>query len=62
VEEGDKGLEVFLPDAAEMVTRKSHRQLAASVLAIHEVAMREKTGDRRRRVFVELLLKLLARW
>lgn len=61
VEKNDNGLEIYLPDTEKMDTKKSNRQLAASVIAIHEVAMREKTGERQR-VFRELLLKLLARW
>jgi len=61
VEDRANGLDISMPDVEDMQTKRSHRQLAASILAIHEVAMREKAGDRRR-VFTELLLKLLARW
>jgi hypothetical protein len=55
-------LEMSIPDMEDIETKKSHRQLATAVLAIHEVALHEKTRDKQRHIFMSLLLKLLARW
>ncbi len=57
-----KAVEVILPKIEELKTKKLHRQLAAATLAVYEIAMQEKTCDRQRAVFTELLLKLLTNW
>jgi hypothetical protein len=61
VEHADS-IEITVPHADEVPTRKANRQLAASILAIYEVAAREKTRTKQQQLFTELLLKLLARW
>ena len=57
-----KGVEIVLPNPEDLRTKKSQRQLAAAALAIYEIAMQEKTRDKQRAVFTELLLELLAGW
>ncbi len=62
VKERQEQIEVFLPLAEDLDTKKANRHLALSILAVFEVATREKTRDKQRKLFTELLLKLLARW
>ena len=57
-----KGLEVALPAEGRIDTKKSNRQLAASILAIFEMAMKERSLRRKREVFQQSLLELLAQW
>lgn len=54
--------EVLVPAPDELETKKPYRQLASALLAIYEIAMREKARDKQRRVFTDLLLKLLSGW
>jgi hypothetical protein len=61
--EGRKNqISLILPSPDDLDIKKSNRQLALSLLAIFEIATREKTRDKQRKVFTDLLLKLLARW
>jgi hypothetical protein len=53
---------LVLPSPEDLDTKKGNRQLAVSILAIFEIATRQKTRSEQRKVFTELLLKLLARW
>jgi hypothetical protein len=62
IDEGPHGLELRIPPLDDVPTRKSNRHLATSILAVYEVAAREKSRDKQRQLFTELLLKLLARW
>jgi Histidine kinase-, DNA gyrase B-, and HSP90-like ATPase len=55
-------LEITVPDPTIIKTKKTYRDLASAVLTIHEIALREKTRDKQRRLFTELLLRLLAEW
>ena len=59
---GSDGLIVSIPDVEDIGTKKSHRELATAILAIHEVALLEKTREKQRQIFLNLLFKLLARW
>jgi hypothetical protein len=56
------GLDITLPRVDGVRTKKANRHLAASVLAVYEISLREKSRDKQRELFTELLLKLLARW
>jgi len=60
-EEAD-AVEVTMPNPTNIKTSKAYRDLASALITIHGVALREKTRDRQRRIFTELLLKLLAEW
>jgi len=53
---------VELPKEDTLKTKKSYRQLAVAILAIFEVALREKDTKKQREVFTELLLKLFEEW
>ncbi len=53
---------VSLPDPETMKTRKPQRQLASAILGVFEVAMSERTDEKRRERFTQLLLDLLAKW
>lgn len=55
-------VELKLPNAEDMKIKKPARQLAASVLAIFEIANEEKNAEKRRDVFTKLLLHLLKKW
>ena len=55
-------MEVKVPDADSLPTKKSNRELAATVMAIFEIAMREKSHESRREAFSRLLLDLLSEW
>jgi hypothetical protein len=57
-----KRLKVVIPDEASILTKKSNRQLASSILALFEVAMSEPNDSRRREVFRRSLLSLLSKW
>jgi len=54
--------DVVLPPAGSLKTKRSNRELAAAILALFEVSMREKTTEKRKAVFTDLLLELLAKW
>jgi hypothetical protein len=62
VKRESKQLQVVIPDEADILTKKSNRQLASSILALFEVAMNEPTDTRRREVFRRSLLSLLSKW
>jgi hypothetical protein len=62
VQEDSDTVEIIVPDPANIKTKKTYRDLASAVLAIHEIALRERTRDNQRRLFTELLLRLLAEW
>ena len=55
-------VEVVLPNANNVPTKKAYRQFAAAILGIFEVAMQEPTLDRRREKFSALLMKLFSEW
>ena len=55
-----RALRVDLP--TEVKTKKSQQQLAASILTIFEVALREPDKRRQREKFSKLLLELLRNW
>lgn len=57
-----KHLELVLPEPDDLKTKKPYRQLASSLLAIYEISLREKSREKQRRVFTELILKLLIGW
>jgi hypothetical protein len=57
-----KHVEVILPEPDDLKTKKPYRQLASSVLGIYEISLRESSKERQRKVFTELLLKLLMGW
>jgi hypothetical protein len=62
VSETDKGIVVSLPAADTIDTKKPYQQSAAAILAIFEIALREKTEARKREIFAELLLNLFKGW
>jgi hypothetical protein len=62
IKEKQNKLEVELPPAEALKTKKLHKQLATAILALFEVALREKDIEQRKEVFTKLLLDLLARW
>jgi hypothetical protein len=53
---------VRLPAPENLETKKTNQQLASSILALFEVAMREKGLAQQRETFRKLLLELLAHW
>jgi len=55
-------MQIELPAADSLKTKKSQKQLASAILALFEVALREKNGEKRKEVFTQLLLDLLSRW
>ncbi len=55
-------IEIALPKTDALDTKKSNRQLANAILAIFEVALREKTDEKRREKFTALLLRFLEKW
>lgn len=62
VKEKQGKLEILIPLADQLPTKKSNRQLAASILAIFELAMQERDPHRKREVFRKSLFDLLAKW
>lgn len=62
VKASNRGLEVAMPSEEQLPTKKANRQLAAAILAIFEVAMKQSTSERKREVFRESLLELLSKW
>jgi len=60
--EKTKHVEVVIPEPDDIKTKKPYRQLASSLLAIYEISLRERNRSEQRRVFTEMLLKLLANW
>lgn len=53
---------VELPKEETLKTKKTYRQLAVAILAVFEIALREKEIQKKREVFTQLLLKLLEEW
>jgi hypothetical protein len=53
---------VVAPDPETLDTKKKNRQLAASILTIFEMAMRERDIESQREAFKRLLLDLLSGW
>ncbi|MHB0856137.1 MAG: ATP-binding protein [Anaerolineae bacterium] len=53
---------VHLPQSGSIKTKAAHRQLAASIMALYEVAMLEQSDEARRETFTRLLLSLFSRW
>ena len=62
LEKGARVTRVVLPSDAEISTKKSQKPLAGAMLAILEVALREKTKAQQRERFTALLMELLDRW
>lgn len=60
--ESRSGLEITIPNEEDIPVKKTHRQMAAAILGIFEIAMREKTLERRRGRFSELLFTLISEW
>jgi histidine kinase/DNA gyrase B/HSP90-like ATPase len=55
-------VEIALPDERDVATKKANRQLANAILALFEIAMKERDLEHKRIVFRESLLDLLAKW
>lgn len=55
-------IEIDLPSSENVRTKRPYRQLASAVFAVYEIAAQQGKPDRQRKVFTELLLKLLANW
>lgn len=53
---------VVVPDPETLGTKKANRQLAASILTIFEMAIRERDLESQRETFKRLLLDLLSGW
>jgi hypothetical protein len=53
---------VIAPDPETLDTKKKNRQLAASILTVFEMAMRERGLESQRETFRRLLLDLLSGW
>lgn len=57
-----KTVKVELPKTETLKTRKPYRELAAAILAIFEIAMREDTVENKKKVFTKLIMDLLEKW
>lgn len=62
ISEDNKSVELIIPSPKSIKTKAAYRQLASALLAIHEIALREKTRDKQRGTFTDLLLELLSKW
>ena len=62
VEKVGEQFEITFGDLSRLKTKKAQRQLAATILALYDVAVRERGDEQRRKRFEELLLALLSRW
>ena len=62
IADDDESVEVSMPSPKHIKTKKAYRQLASALIAIHEIALRQKTRDKQRSTFTELLLELLSGW
>ena len=60
IRKSGKGLRLNLPSAVK--TKRMNRQLATSILAIFELAIRERDREKQRGMFTRLLLDLLNKW
>jgi hypothetical protein len=52
----------YVPDASDLDTKKTYRDLAVSILAIYEASQLEKNTESRREKFVALMLELFSKW
>lgn len=59
---GPKAVQIDLPDDATVKTKKSYRLLASAVLAIFDIALRERSSESKRTAFEKQLLDLLSKW
>lgn len=57
-----KNVKVNLPAVEALNTKKSHKELASSVLTIFELAMLQPSKEKTRETFKKLLLQLLKNW
>ena len=55
-------IEILLPRPEMVKAKKQHRVLATAILSIFEIAFQEKTHQKQREKFAELLQKLLSKW
>jgi hypothetical protein len=55
-------MEILLPRPEMVKAKKQHRDLATAILSIFEIALEEKTHQKQREKFAELLQKLLSKW
>jgi hypothetical protein len=62
ITEQNNEIDIKVPRTESLKTKKSYRQLAGAILAIHEISLRERTRDKQRNVFAKLLLSLLSKW
>jgi hypothetical protein len=62
VDKVEDQVHIAFGDLSLLRTKKSQRQLAASVLALYDLASRERGEQKQRERFEELLLALLSRW
>jgi Histidine kinase-, DNA gyrase B-, and HSP90-like ATPase len=62
VETTQDELKITFGDLSQLRTKKAQRQLAATVLALYDIASRERSVGKQRQRFEELLLALLSRW
>ncbi len=62
IEETPKQVVVTLPSNAQLPTKKGQKPLASALLTLFEVATRERTKEKQRERFTELLMDLLSRW
>jgi hypothetical protein len=58
----NNAVEIAMPRPETIETKKSHQLLASSILAIYDLAGLETSASRKREVFRDLLVKLLAGW
>jgi hypothetical protein len=62
VDLSDDRVQIAFGDLSKLRTKKAQQQLAASILALFDIAATERGASRQRSRFEELLLKLLSRW
>lgn len=55
-------IEILLPRPEMVKAKKQHRVLATAILSIFEIAFQEKTHQKQREKFADLLQKLLSKW
>jgi hypothetical protein len=62
VDRTEEKVHISFGDLSQLRTKKAQQQLAATILALYEIAASERGAIRQRSRFEELLLKLLSRW
>lgn len=62
IKQKNNSVEIAIPEAQTMKTKKAHRDLASNILGIFEIALQEESDEKRRGVFTRLLLDLLSKW